>query len=73
VISAPDLLVGALLLAWFWDAVSAKPRNALHPVYWLGRLLTPFGHFSARLCAAMRLQQVWWNGRLERFYWVYWH
>jgi len=33
----------ALLLAWGWDAAFGEPRNALHPVAWLGRLLAPLG------------------------------
>src|SRR5690606_1837146 len=33
----------ALALAWAWDAFFGEPRNALHPVAWLGRGLAPLG------------------------------
>jgi adenosylcobinamide-phosphate synthase len=33
----------ALLLAWTWDACFGEPRNALHPVAWLGQLMAPIG------------------------------
>ncbi len=40
----PDwLLALALLLAWLLDAAFGEPRNALHPVAWLGKLLWPVG------------------------------
>lgn len=37
----------ALLLAWGWDARFGEPRDALHPVAWLGRLLGPVGTWLA--------------------------
>ncbi|WP_082542336.1 MULTISPECIES: adenosylcobinamide-phosphate synthase CbiB [unclassified Rhizobacter] len=37
------MLAAALLLAWLGDACFGEPRNALHPVAWLGRLLAPIG------------------------------
>ncbi len=37
----------ALLLAWGWDARFGEPRDALHPVAWLGRLLGPVGAWLA--------------------------
>ena len=43
------LLAAALLLAWAWDAALGEPRNALHPVAWLGRLLGPLGRGLLRL------------------------
>lgn len=33
----------SLLLAWAIDAAFGEPRNALHPVAWLGRVLAPLG------------------------------
>ncbi len=36
-------LPAALLLAWAWDALLGEPRNALHPVAWLGQVLAPVG------------------------------
>jgi adenosylcobinamide-phosphate synthase len=33
----------ALLFAWVLDALFGEPRNAFHPVAWLGRLLWPLG------------------------------
>ncbi|HSI58324.1 MAG TPA: adenosylcobinamide-phosphate synthase CbiB [Ideonella sp.] len=33
----------ALLLAWAWDLRFGEPRNAWHPVAWLGSLLAPLG------------------------------
>lgn len=36
-------LAFALPLAWAWDIAFGEPRNALHPVAWLGRLLGPIG------------------------------
>ncbi|HET7793251.1 MAG TPA: adenosylcobinamide-phosphate synthase CbiB [Rhizobacter sp.] len=44
--SAPShalVLALALLLAWALDALFGEPRNALHPVAWLGKLLWPLG------------------------------
>ena len=44
--AAPALassLALALLLAWAWDARWGEPRNAWHPVAWLGQLLGPLG------------------------------
>ena len=43
------LLAAALLLAWAWDAALSEPRNTLHPVAWLGRLLGPLGRGLLRL------------------------
>ena len=37
----------ALLLAWGWDALFGEPRDALHPVAWLGSLLGPAGSWLA--------------------------
>ena len=42
------LLALALPLAWGCDALFGEPRNALHPVAWLGRLLGPTGAWLAR-------------------------
>ncbi len=43
-LSQPALwLAAALLLAWAWDAVFGEPRNAFHPVAWMGRVLWPLG------------------------------
>jgi adenosylcobinamide-phosphate synthase len=40
----PELtLPAALLLAWTLDHVFGEPRNAWHPVAWLGHLLGPLG------------------------------
>src|SRR5204863_5110570 len=33
----------ALPLAWASDHALGEPRNALHPVAWLGRILAPIG------------------------------
>jgi len=41
----------ALPLAWAWDIALGEPRNALHPVAWLGRLLGPIGGRLVR-CSA---------------------
>ncbi|MGY4829579.1 adenosylcobinamide-phosphate synthase CbiB [Sphaerotilaceae bacterium SBD11-9] len=44
--SAPShalVLALALLLAWALDALFGEPRDALHPVAWLGKLLWPLG------------------------------
>lgn len=38
----------ALLLAWVADACFGEPRNALHPVAWLGRLMAPVGKWLRR-------------------------
>ena len=43
------LLAAALLLAWVLDAAFGEPRNALHPVAWLGNLLGPLGRGLLRL------------------------
>ena len=43
------LLAAALVLAWAWDALLGEPRNALHPVAWLGHLLAPVGRVLLRL------------------------
>lgn len=37
------LLALALPIAWLLDTAFGEPRNALHPVAWLGRLLAPPG------------------------------
>ena len=47
--SAGVLLAAALALAWAWDACFGEPRNALHPVAWLGRVLGPVGRILLRL------------------------
>ncbi len=44
-------LAFALPLAWAWDIAFGEPRNALHPVAWLGRLLGPIGGRLVR-CSA---------------------
>lgn len=41
-------LAAALLLAWTWDACFGEPRNALHPVAWLGHVLGPVGRVLRR-------------------------
>ncbi len=46
------LLAAALALAWAWDALFGEPRNALHPVAWLGHVLGPVGRGLLRLPAA---------------------
>jgi len=38
-------LVLALPLAWVCDALFGEPRNALHPVAWIGRVLDPVGRW----------------------------
>lgn len=38
-----SILIGALLLAWLWDAALGEPPNLWHPVAWLGRLRKPLG------------------------------
>ncbi len=43
------LLAAALALAWAWDALFGEPRNAWHPVAWLGRVLGPVGRGLLRL------------------------
>lgn len=40
---------GALLLAWGLDALFGEPRNAWHPVAWLGELLAPLGRWLVGL------------------------
>ena len=35
----------ALVLAWVLDAAFGEPRNAWHPVAWLGRVLGPIGRW----------------------------
>lgn len=42
-------LAAALLLAWLLDAAFGEPRNAWHPVAWLGRLLGPCGRWLSSL------------------------
>ena len=41
--TAGPVLAAGLVLAWAWDALFGEPRNALHPVAWLGRVLAPLG------------------------------
>lgn len=36
-------LATAMALAWAWDARWGEPRNAWHPVAWLGQVLGPLG------------------------------
>jgi len=43
------LAAAALLLAWALDACFGEPRNALHPVAWLGQGLAPVGQALKRL------------------------
>jgi adenosylcobinamide-phosphate synthase len=43
----------ALLLAWTVDAGFGEPRNALHPVAWLGQLMAPIGR-RLRRCSPRR-------------------
>lgn len=50
--AAPCLAL-ALPLAWALDAVFGEPRDAWHPVAWLGRALAPVGR---RLVARPRAQ-----------------
>ncbi len=45
-------LVAALALAWAWDAAFGEPRDAWHPVAWLGRVLRPVGHWLRARSAA---------------------
>lgn len=47
------VLAAALLLAFAADAAFGEPRNALHPVAWLGRLLGPLGGALVRLRPAL--------------------
>lgn len=42
------LLAMALPLAWTLDALFGEPRNAWHPVAWLGRVLGPAGAWLCR-------------------------
>ena len=42
------MLAAALLLAWVGDAGFGEPRNALHPVAWLGHVLGPVGRVLRR-------------------------
>jgi len=44
----PLTLALALALAWAGDQLFGEPRNALHPVAWIGRLLAPVGGSLAR-------------------------
>ncbi|NKE66325.1 cobalamin biosynthesis protein CobD [Ramlibacter sp. RBP-2] len=37
------VVAGALVVAWLLDAAFGEPRNAWHPVAWLGRLLSALG------------------------------
>jgi adenosylcobinamide-phosphate synthase len=52
-VTPPAILALALLLAWSWDAAFGEPRNALHPVAWLGRVLGPVGGWLVRRSAAV--------------------
>lgn len=47
--------VAALALAWAADRCVGEPRDALHPVAWLGRLLGPLGRGLLRLPPAVAL------------------
>lgn len=55
------VLALALLLAWAIDALFGEPRNALHPVAWLGKLLWPLG---CRL-RVMPPNKAFWGGALS--------
>ena len=55
------VLALALLLAWAIDALFGEPRNALHPVAWLGKLLWPLG---CRL-RVMLPKKAFWGGALS--------
>jgi len=55
------VLALALLLAWALDALFGEPRNALHPVAWLGKLLWPLG---CRL-RVMLPKKAFWGGALS--------
>ena len=55
------VLALALLLAWALDALFGEPRNALHPVAWLGKLLWPLG---CRL-RVMPPNKAFWGGALS--------
>jgi adenosylcobinamide-phosphate synthase len=76
----------ALLLAWIADACFGEPRNALHPVAWLGLLLAPIGRWLRRctprrafiggalawlLIAAALAAAAWWLQR-ELAAWPWW-
>ena len=52
VLMASTALTLALGLAWALDAALGEPRNAWHPVAWLGRALGPLGEALCRLPAA---------------------
>ena len=54
-VPAALLLAAALALAWALDWRFGEPRNALHPVAWLGRCLLPLGHALLRLPARAAL------------------
>jgi len=41
-------MAAALALAWAWDAAFGEPRNAWHPVAWLGTALGPAGAWLLR-------------------------
>lgn len=45
---AGGVLAFALALAWAADTLFGEPRNAAHPVAWLGRLLGPLGQRLSR-------------------------
>ena len=47
VLMASTALTLALGLAWALDAAFGEPRNAWHPVAWLGRWLGPLGEWLA--------------------------
>ncbi len=53
--AAGPLLAAALVLAWGWDARFGEPRNAWHPVAWMGRVLGPVGRGLLRLPPAAAL------------------
>ncbi len=54
------VLALALLLAWALDTLLGEPRDAFHPVAWLGKLLWPLG---CRL-RVMQPSAAFWGGTL---------
>jgi len=52
-VNAQAALVLAVPLAWACDLAFGEPRNALHPVAWIGRVLAPAGAWLARREAAI--------------------
>ncbi len=55
VLTASAALPLALGLAWALDITFGEPRNAWHPVAWLGRALAPLGEWLCRLPPAIAL------------------